>query len=41
MVLQINWLLAEGQTSHLEELTEPVLLLTPARVTANDNKDAR
>lgn len=38
MAALINWLLAEGQTSHLEELTEPAPLLTPACVTANDNK---
>lgn len=38
MAALINWLLAEGQTSHLEELTGPAL---PGCVSANDNKDAR
>lgn len=37
MAALINWLLAEGQTSHLEELTGPAL---PGCVSANDNKDA-
>lgn len=38
MAALINWLLAEGQTSHLEPLTERALPLTHARVTATHNK---
>lgn len=38
MAALINWLLAEGQTSHLEELTGPAL---PGCVSANHNKDAQ
>lgn len=38
MALLINWLLAEGQTSHLEP-TEPVPLHVSALMTARTRRD--